>query len=116
MSAPGYEFSQKCPKTPIYLSSASAYIPQTWHKSEHNMLQMYKHFIKMLKDVVPNVYAARQGMMAYNNNTMHNSTLRFREELHMVLLLYAIIPCLAALYTVLVPLILAWPFLQPSTF
>ena len=48
-------------------------------------------------------------MMAYNSNTMRNSSLHLllfiSMELRMVLLLYAIISCLAA-YTVLVSLIL----------
>ena len=57
---------------------------------------------KMLKDVemsVPNIRkkyknAVRYRMMPFNNNTMHNLILI--KDIKMVLLLYAIIPCLAA--------------------
>ena len=58
-------------------------------------------FIRMLKDVgtaVPKIRearsVARQGIMAYNKNTMRNSIVM--EELRMALYLYAIISCLAA--------------------
>ena len=58
--------------------------------------------IKMLKDSgmavskTRETRAARRKIMAYNNNTMHNSHIlkRYREGLCMVLLLYVIIFCL----------------------
>ena len=41
------------------------------------------------------IYAARQGMRACNNNNMRNPIIS-REGLRMLLLLHALIPCLAA--------------------
>ena len=72
------------------------------------MLQYGKDiFIKMLNNVgmaVPKIiqtrcstHAARQWMIAYNNNNMRNPIIKdIRRGLRMLLLLYAIIHCLAA--------------------
>ena len=42
------------------------------------------------------IYAARQGMRACNNNNMRNTPTSFIMALHMLVLLHALIPCLAA--------------------
>ena len=42
------------------------------------------------------IYAARQGMRACNNNNMRNTPTSFIMVLRMLVLLHALIPCLAA--------------------
>ena len=63
------------------------------------------------------MYAARQGMRACNNTNMRNPIVkRCREGLHMLLLLHALIPCVAAYILHLFLYFLALSSLQPSTF
>ena len=80
------------------------------HRKHHIHVLWYKgkvFFIKMLNNVgmaVPKIiqtrcstYAARQCMLAYNNNNMRNPIIKdVGRGLRMLLLLYAIIHCLAA--------------------
>ena len=42
------------------------------------------------------IYAARQGMRACNNTNIHNPTIKDEGGLRMLVLLHALIPCLAA--------------------
>ena len=62
------------------------------------------------------IYAARQRMRACNNTNMRNTIIKDVGVLRMLLLLHALIPCLAAYILHLFSYFLVLSSLHPSTF